>query len=1691
MLLRSPINRFSGIFTLILLAILLGCGGGGGGMVNLDPGGSASAPVAPELNPNAPSHSLAEVLAELDALQSPGVDPVNFKLMRDGLRQALSASGTDKFTVSAPLGEDNAVSDLATIDAGETGTLLTWRERNTGDYDSNSEVSVSDITVIAEYFGKTLYDADWNSARLADGDGNGEVNVSDISPIAEHLFQHVSGYRVFRAPDEQSDAELVGEVRREDARRDVAGWPLYEFTDATAQAGQQYVYYVRPFSEHGGNTGQASGILTITGGSTFGRAHGKEVITVNRDGIDTPVLGNELLICFTSKPAPERLFEVVYNELHAELMGQVPGTFSYRVWVDGPHGRNASSVMANKAASSAGDYSVEYDILMEPFDWPGLEAMEPFPVPDPADFSKSASATVNDALRGQLWGLDKVQANTAWDTTTGGGVKICVIDTGCYVAHEDIPDSTVGTRIGDDGTYPQWNLDLEGHGTHVAGTIAAIGNNAIGVVGLAYGCSLYFVRAGNIYSGNWGFPESDTAAGLNWARTNGCKVVNLSLGGTSPWGTTGQTALANCETAGVCVVAAAGNDSSSAVHYPAGHTNVLSVGSSTFDDRRSSFSNYGISWVDVCAPGGGTFNGANTYCSTFILSCMGDGDSQFPGDPCGDGTKYVRKVGTSMACPHVAALAGMIYAVSGSLTPAQVRSTIYTTGDTIADSGTIGPRINAAAALASLTPGYGISGTVRDASNNGLSGVTVTLGGDGSGTTTTASNGTYSFSGLADGDTFTVTPSKAGWRYTPASITGLTLSGANITGQNFIGAPNLISGTITLSGSGFNAVTVTLRQGAAVIATTTTNSSGNYSFIALANATYTVTPTKSGYHFTNASESVVVNSDDHTSVNFTAAANTLSGHIQNSGGTPLVGISVSLSGSGSGSTTTNASGDYTFSAVPNGSCTITPTNGTYAFTPVNRTATVADNTTSGLDFTGTASFTISGTIANSGAGVSVAIGAYTTVTTNASGAYTATVPDGASYNVVPTKSGWRFTPANQNVSVSGANQPNINFTGAANTISGTVTLSGSGLGSVTLTLKVGAVTYATATSAANGTYTFTAVPNNSYTLTASRTGYRFAPVSRAITVNSDDYSGQDFTATANVITGHIQTGGGTPIAGVTVGLTGSGTGTTTTNASGDYTFTAVANGNYTITPTSGTYAFTPVNRSATISDGDSTSNNFTGTASYVISGTISGSGAGVSVAIGGYTTVTTNSSGFYTATVPDGASYNVVPTKTGWRFTPANQNVTVSGANQLNINFTGAANTISGNAKDDLGANLAGVIITLSGVGTTSTNASGNYSFTGVPNAVYTIAASKAGYSFSTLNVTVSNDDHPNQNFTGDANVVSGNIQISGGGGPLTNVVVTLAGVDSDTTDASGDFSIRGVPNGTYSLSPHLGNWTFNPVFYSVTINNNDAAGKDFTAIPFTLDVSGTITLSDGSPLNGVTVTIDNGAGYTDSTITFGSGGYIIVDVPEGDYTLTPTYAGYGFAPSDRTISVYSQDLDGQNFIALPGSFAVSGTVALSDSTPVAGVTMTLAGVGTATTAADGTYSFASVPAGVHLLTPSLAGYSFSPASRNLNVLGNMPGQNFTATADGNPPGSYSVSGTVSRDTGAGVAGVSMTLVLNGSGLSYGPIMTGVTGYFQFTAIPPGAYTLSPYRSGNIFLPNSRAVTVVASSLIGQDFTMY
>lgn len=306
----------------------------------------------------------------------------------------------------------------------------------------------------------------------------------------------------------------------------------------------------------------------------------------------------------------------------------------------------------------------------------------------------------NDPQR--VYAPQMLQVSYAWQYTMGTpSTIVAVVDSGVNPEHPELVGRILDGYdfVNDD----EQALDDHGHGTHIAGLIAAAANNGTGSAGLCPLCSILPVKVLNASNvGTW----SDVAAGIVYAVDHGAQIINLSLGGTSNAPVV-QAAVAYATQHDVLIVAAAGNSRSDTPFYPAALEDAIAVSATRQDDTRWSLSNYG-SWVDVAAPG------------YTIYSTYHDLNNYYGG--------YIFMSGTSMAAPHVAGLAGLLLSQKPERTAADLRRIILETADDLGQPGADvdfgSGRINAKKALMLEAPQPDndavLSGTVwQDENENG------------------------------------------------------------------------------------------------------------------------------------------------------------------------------------------------------------------------------------------------------------------------------------------------------------------------------------------------------------------------------------------------------------------------------------------------------------------------------------------------------------------------------------------------------------------------------------------------------------------------------------------------------------------------------------------------------------------------------------------------------------------------------------------------------------------------------------------------------------------------------------------------------------------------------------------------------------------------------------------------------------
>ncbi len=293
----------------------------------------------------------------------------------------------------------------------------------------------------------------------------------------------------------------------------------------------------------------------------------------------------------------------------------------------------------------------------------------------------------NDPYYRYQWSFDLIQMPAAWDISTGAGTIVAIVDTGIDFRAPDLANARRrdGYDFVNNDTDP---TDDQGHGTHVAGTVAQTTNNALGVAGTAFDTTLLPVKV--LDDAGLGSYEN-IIKGVVYAVDQGADVINLSLAGRNGSQAL-QEAMEYARARGVLVVAAAGN-ASGPVSFPAAYDDsVLAVGAIRYDKTLASYSNFGPE-IDLVAPGGDTSVDQNndTYADGIVQQTL-----KLPGPT----YSYLFFEGTSMASPHVAGLAALIFSLQPELSPAEVESIMVQTAENLGNANQYGAGlIQAAAAL--------------------------------------------------------------------------------------------------------------------------------------------------------------------------------------------------------------------------------------------------------------------------------------------------------------------------------------------------------------------------------------------------------------------------------------------------------------------------------------------------------------------------------------------------------------------------------------------------------------------------------------------------------------------------------------------------------------------------------------------------------------------------------------------------------------------------------------------------------------------------------------------------------------------------------------------------------------------------------------------------------------------------------
>ena len=523
----------------------------------------------------------------------------------------------------------------------------------------------------------------------------------------------------------------------------------------------------------------------------------------------------------------------------------------------------------------------------------------------------------------------------------------------------------------------------------------------------------------------------------------------------------------------------------------------------------------------------------------------------------------------------------------------------------------------------------------------------------GFGSATTDSSGAWSKTGLTG--TVTVTPSKSGYTFGPASA---SVSGAN-TAVNFTGtAPAYeVSGFVADEyGVRISGVTISFSNGLSAV---TTDTSGKWSKTGLTGEV-TITPSKAGWTFNPSSKSV---SKEDLWVEFTGIAQrfSISGKVTDGSGRAVGGVTIGF-GDGFINVVTDSTGNWSKSDLT-GNVIVTPSKDGWVFTPATATVNGDQNQ---LNFTG--SYTVSGKVkdqdGNGIAGVTIDISGFSSETTDANGNWSKSGLSGR-VTIKPTKSGWEFSPTQTSMEDSSSS---VNFTGTSRyEISGKVTdLLGNGVDGVKVKTTNGSG-YSTTTDS-NGNWSIKNLTGSGW-VTAEKNGWTFGTQVQVSGANANVNFSGGYYCGGKVLDADYQ-----PVRNVLIRFSD---GTSVSTQSDGSWMKYNMSGTVTITPYDGENGFNP---SVVTVNGPNHPLDFRAFMPYTVSGRVSdSSGAGISgVTINfstgiypGYTSVTTDADGYWKKELPGDITVTVTPELAGWKFTPGSENFKIGWQNVGSVNFTG------------------------------------------------------------------------------------------------------------------------------------------------------------------------------------------------------------------------------------------------------------------------------------------------------------------------------------------------------------------------------------------------------------------------------------
>ncbi|MCM2605594.1 carboxypeptidase regulatory-like domain-containing protein [Rossellomorea marisflavi] len=1013
-----------------------------------------------------------------------------------------------------------------------------------------------------------------------------------------------------------------------------------------------------------------------------------------------------------------------------------------------------------------------------------------------------------------------------------------------------------------------------------------------------------------------------------------------------------------------------------------------------------------------------------------------------------------------------------------------------------------------------------INGTITDQSTGlVLPNATVTLlqGVTVIATTTSNAAGFYSFTNLAAGN-YTVQASRT--NYTTASVNTSVSSGSSQTVNIALQPLNsTITGNVSSGGPIANATIVLTNPAGTIVATTTTNGAGNYTFTGIIPGSYNLSVTAAGFQSQTAGVTTVANQT--SIVNFVLLANpgAISGTVRDSlTNAPIQGSTVELltqTGILLSSTVTDAAGLYTFGNLAPGSYQVRAVALGYSTSTVSVQVVSGATTTVNL-FLQQNPGAVAGQVRDAATQLPIQGATVQAVdsqgfvidafTTDANGQYAFNNLLPGPYTFVFTASGYGSQTKGATVTSNTTTILDAELTRIAGTLTGTVTDPGSApIPNATVTVFFNNVQIASVLTDASGNYTIPGLAPGSYTVVIGATNFSTVTLGTSITGGQTTILNATLTPNPGTLTGLVQDTGANPLAGVNITVTtSSGTGvivaTTVTGTDGTYTITGLAPGNYIVVASN--LNFQQGSEGATITSGATTVVNFILTANPgSLAGTITNAqtgapiaGANVQVRIldaGGtvIATVSSDINGQYSVGNLAPGIYTVVAAAPDFQTNSATVQVVSNQTAIGDVALVPNPGSIFGTVTSSIGSTPIGgatvSIINSGGILVTSviTDPAGNFTVGGLGPDTYTVSVIAQDFQSGSVGAVV---------VSGQTTPVAVQLQpfpgrIIGTVTPeVANTIVELRDVnnvfiDSFVTNPDGTYSFNNLAPGVYTVTASAPNYT--SAQGGATVTSGGTAVVNLTIIPNPASASGQITTTGGVPLPTSFVQVLNSNGILVGTGSSDANGfYIVGGLPAGSYTVVANAPNYGQQVRGITLTI-GQVLTNVDFVLTPDTGNLTGQVTdrqtgnvLSGASVVVLDATTQLPVATTTTSLFGNYVLNGLGPGTYIVTTSLANYSTEQVGAII-----ISNQNSTANISLQPnPGT--ISGNVVDVNGNPITGNNIQIsVLNENNVLIVTLLANPDGTYQVPQLPPGTYFVTASAPGFASSTVSAIVTAGAT----------